>query len=210
MAKRAFGCLGLVVAILTGWAAVAAATTVGIDFESGTYSSVGQGVDNVYQEDGFTFRTLSTEATAHFDSGPNAPAFEFGGPFPFLDWHNGPINPGLNPIEFHAGGQPFDLISLQVVPVPVAGEPSMLFTASNGNTLTVGQGFLGLLTFPEGFRNITSVQIDLDPLSEGEDRGMDNVVLEIPARVPEPATLLLLGAGTLALYAFGRSPRRKS
>ncbi|MDP2625764.1 MAG: PEP-CTERM sorting domain-containing protein [Candidatus Rokubacteria bacterium] len=214
----------LVIVALFGVTLMAAAAPVTLDFSSGSYSNTGLGVENLYQEQGFTFATVNQLATNHFDSGltVSSPC-----PCPVLVWHNGGGNPGLNPIQLTFGAQPFDLNSLDLAADPFADIdvlPAMTFTAFSGATqvdqLLVASGVTGItVNFPATFDNITSVRIDITDLIDGTgdnlgNRALDNVVFDNridsgppPNGVPEPGTLVLLGAGLAGLAAVARSRR---
>lgn len=187
-----------------------------INFQSGFYSSEGDGIGNVYREKGITFRTFGTTgAQFHFDSSPQFQALEpMPETVPFLGWHNGGSNEGPNPVELHFGGSPFSLISLFLVDLfdpaePSVEEPAMTITASNGSVMEVATGQLGTLMFGPGFQGIVAVRFDLDlsPQFDDIERAIDNVALNLSA-VPAPATLPLLVLGLLALFGYGTRSRR--
>jgi hypothetical protein len=125
---------------------------------------------------------------------------EYGLPCFFLD--GGGLNLAMEsgPVEFTAGGLPFDLISIDTswlgTPDPNFGPYT--FTTSNGGSIDVDVN--GTFVFPQTsqWRNITAFQ--WTPHIFGL---IDNVKLDgLP--IPEPSTISLLIIGTLFLFAAAR------
>ena len=93
----------------------------------------------------------------------------------------------------------FDLVSLDYA--LIFGEATL--TSSTGSSVTLNG--LGTFEFDSDWYNITSFSL----LTEGY-LVIDNVKFEnAPTTVPEPGTLLLLGAGLLGLAGCGGLRRRK-
>ena len=128
----------------------------------------------------------------------NAPAGGF--PCFFLDTYGLNLAMESGPVEFSAGGRPFDVISLDAWWIGDPGVGPYTFTSSKGGSVTVGVD--GTYTFPttSKWQNVTSFQWIPDGFGQ-----LDNVVLNI---VPEPSTISLLIIGGFFLLAAARRKGR--
>jgi hypothetical protein len=94
------------------------ATAVTINFSDGIYS----GVDEIYEENGFTFTAMTTSASGgplnnHTDCGPAVGEAIFGiTPFEVYCWHNGGGGTDVDRnVTIEGGAAGFDLVSLDIV-----------------------------------------------------------------------------------------------
>jgi hypothetical protein len=82
--------------------------------------------------------------------------------------------------------------------------PSLLNISPDGNAYAMG--FLG--SSGGGHGSSGSIVAQIEPNNEGGGQ-LDNELDSSPIRVPEPATMLLLGAGLIGLAGYGRKKFKK-
>lgn len=167
---------GLAVAVLGLMAGLCRQThaAITLDFHSGTFSaqpgiSFPGSYNNVYQQSGFTVKTL--DPFNHFD-GTGSLGFHLGG-----DNKIGPVT-----VKTDFGGVSFDLLSLTIIQNP----GTLTFTSSTGTTMSLS----GTGNFTFNWNNIASFTIDTN--SNDWSYLDDFQVQPGVAAVPEPSSIALV------------------
>jgi len=142
-----------------------------LDFSSGVYGNQANCGNCVYTEDGFSLSTPDAVGH-HFDSILADGA---------LDFHQGGANSVDQVVLSQFGGQPFDLVSFDLVTSVVFCSPSLPFPAltlqSNaGDILVVPAGTLG--TVQVNMLNVVDVTFNLDPNAGSIDTCIDNLIFD--------------------------------
>jgi len=141
-----------------------------LDFSSGVYSGQTNCGNCVYTEDGFSLSTPDV-AGQHFDSSPSDGA---------LDFHQGGGNSVDQIVLSQFAGQPFDLVSFDLVVgvvfcSPTLPAPALTLQSNAGDILVVPAGTVG--TVQVNMLNVVDVTFNPDPNS-GIDICMDNLIFD--------------------------------
>jgi len=162
-----------------------------LDFSSGVYGNQANCTDCTYTEDGFTMTTPDV-AGQHFDV--------FLGNGDHLLFHNGGTNPVDQVVLSQFGGEPFDLVSFDMVVGIFQGcssAPFFTIEDSNGNSILVPAGTLGPVQV--NMLNTLSVTFTVDPSTfDNIAICMDNLIFD-----DAPVGGELLSLDTTALMLAG-------
>jgi len=167
-----------------------------IDFSSGVYSGQTNCADPcLYTEDGFTFATPDV-ADQHFDSPSN----------PFITFHQGGANTVDQVVLSQFGGQPFDLVSFDIVnpsTCQATGTASVLVESNLGHSVNILSGVSGTQIL--NWNNVLSVTFTAGPedvaaSGQPDDVCIDNLIFDDEPTVGglslpiETTSLILAGA----------------
>jgi hypothetical protein len=178
-------------AVMLFGVSAANADIVVLNFES--LSTPGTGYTHIgpsYTEDGFKLEAVPVGGLYYF----NLDDKNFAGSTALF--HMAPYG-ACNAMLTHTGGLTFDLLSIDLSEM-LSDQPGyelkLLGTKSDGSTVISSfslDGVFGFETFtPQGFTDLTALMLDR------VGHQYDNITLDV---IPEPATILLFGLGSLLL-----------
>ena len=142
-----------------------------IDFSSGVYSGQTNCVNCLYTEDGFTLATPDV-ANQHFDSTGN----------PFITFHQSGDNTVDQVVLSQFGGQPFDLVSFDIVnpsTCQASGTASVLVESNLGHSVNIPSGVSGTQIL--NWNNVLSVTFTAGPepgTGQPDDVCIDNLIFD--------------------------------